>query len=153
SRFLSRFHDLKEFDDFTKNFISNPDTRIGLPLLLKEEIHGFGFALACDFLKENVNPKFVKPDTHIKDIFKGICISKSNASDFEVFTDVVKFSECICEVPYRVDKLFWLVGSGKFYLQRIGTKENGELKTLEVRTDKRHFIEAINKKYGEKLAC
>lgn len=142
SRFLSRFNDLAEFNKFTENFMTNRSTRVGLPLILKEEIHGFGFALACDFLKANVSPQFVKPDTHIIDIFKGIHISRANASNFEVFTDVVNFSEYISNIPYRVDKLFWLVGSGKFYLE-----------PLKVRTNKGDFIEMINRKYDDELDC
>ena len=92
SHFLSRFSNLEEFDNFVSQFYLNEYTRVALPLLLKEEIFGLGFALACDFLKENGYPKFVKPDVHIKAIFHGIGISKSD-SDYDVFKDVIRFSK------------------------------------------------------------
>ena len=118
SHFLSRFSNLEEFDNFVSQFYLNEYTRVALPLLLKEEIFGLGFALACDFLKENGYPKFVKPDVHIKAIFRGIDISKSDL-EYEVFKDVIRFSEDINELPYCVDKLFWLVGSGRFFLFEV----------------------------------
>jgi len=133
SKFLSRFSSITEFDEFVTQFYPNEYTRLALPLLLKEEIYGYGFALACDFLKENGYPKFVKPDVHIKDIFSGIGISNSK-HDYEVFKDVIRFSKVINEIPYVVDKLFWLVGSGYFYL----TYPNERIKT-----DKRKFIEQV----------
>ncbi len=85
-----------------------------LPLLLSEEIAGYGFALACDFLKENISPLFVKPDTHIKYIFKGLGLSNVDASDYQVFLDVVRFANSISQIPFAVDRLFWMIGSGKF---------------------------------------
>jgi hypothetical protein len=118
SSFLSRFSDMHQFNTFVEAFYLNDYTRIALPLLLDREIFGIGFALACDFLKENGYPKFAKPDVHIKAIFNGIGLSTSE-DDYEVFKDVIKFSEAIGELPYRVDRLFWLVGSGDFYLDKI----------------------------------
>jgi hypothetical protein len=133
SNFLARFSDLKNFTKFVESFYLNEYTRVALPLLLSREIDGMGFALACDFLKENGYPKFVKPDVHIKKIFNGIGLSNSN-DDYEVFKDVIRFSETINEIPYRVDKMFWLVGSGNFYDDEI---------RIPTRRDK--FIENINR--------
>jgi len=59
----------------------------------------------------------------------GVCTSKS---DFDVFKDVIRFSNEIEELPYRVDKLFWLVGSGNFYLDNI-----------KVRTNRDEFINSL----------
>jgi len=126
SKFVSRFSDIEEFNTFVKAFYLNEYTRVALPLLLEKEIFGMRFALACDFLKENGYPKFVKPDVHIKAIFNGLGISNSE-SDYEIFKDVIRFSETIGELPYKVDKLFWLIGSGDFYLvydKRISTNRD-----------------------------
>lgn len=139
SHFLSQFSNIEEFDDFVSRFYLNEYTRVALPLLLKEEIFGLGFPLACDFLKENVNPRFIKPDRHIKAIFHGLGISKSK-SDYDIFKDVIRFSENIHELPYCVDKLFWLVGSGNFYLDNV-----------KINTNRDEFIERIKHEYGEKL--
>ncbi len=134
AHFLSQFKNYKEFIAFTQAFTAIPETRIGLALLLKEEVFGFGFALACDFIKESVSPEYVKPDTHIKYIFKELGICRDSASDYEVFKDVVVFSEIAQEKPYTVDKLFWLIGSGKFYY--INRK---------VKTNRQNFVERLKK--------
>ena len=88
-----------------------------------------------DFLKENGYPEFVKPDVHIKAIFNGIGISDSN-NDIQVFHDVIGFSKKIDLLPYKVDKMFWLVGSGKYY--------DGD--EIQIQTDRDEFIESINKR-------
>ena len=139
SRFLSRFSNLDEFGNFVSQFYLNEYTRVALPLLLEKEVFGLGFALACDFLKENGYTKFVKPDVHIKAIFHGIGISKSN-SDYDVFKDVIRFSEDINELPYCVDKLFWLVGSGRFYLDEV-----------RINTNREEFIERIKHEFRDEL--
>ncbi len=139
SHFLSRFSSLDEFDNFVSQFYLNEYTRVALPLLLEKEVFGLGFALACDFLKENGYPKFVKPDVHIKAIFHGTGISKSD-SDYDVFKDVIRFSEDINELPYCVDKLFWLVGSGRFYLDDV-----------KIDTNRHEFIERIKHEFSDEL--
>lgn len=106
----------------------NEHSKLALPLLLKEELFGFGFALACDFLKENGYSEFVKPDTHINDIATAIGITKAT-TDFGVFRDVVAYCKRNNLVPYEFDKLIWLVGSGSFYLN-----------DLTVKTDKKTFV-------------
>jgi hypothetical protein len=123
ANFLSRYSDLRQFNTFVETFYLNEHTRVALPLLLEKEVFGMGFALACDFLKENGYPKFIKPDVHIKAIFSGIGLSKSDR-DYDVFKDVVRFSETIDELPYRVDKMFWLIGSGNFYLNKLRIRTN-----------------------------
>ena len=131
AKFISRFENIEKFNTFVEVFYYNEDTRITLPLLLKEEIFGYQFALSCDFLKENGYPEFVKPDVHIIDIFVGLGISNSK-NDFQVFRDVISFSKSIGKVPYEVDKLFWLIGSGNFYLDGI-----------QIKTSKKKFIEQM----------
>nr|QNO44219.1 hypothetical protein JAFNDAPN_00001 [Methanosarcinales archaeon ANME-2c ERB4]QNO46539.1 hypothetical protein HKKCGBCL_00016 [Methanosarcinales archaeon ANME-2c ERB4] len=139
SHFLSQFSELEEFDNFVSQFYLNEYTRVALPLLLEKEVFGLGFALACDFLKENGYPKFVKPDVHIKAIFHGIGISKSD-SDYDIFKDVIRFSEDIKELPYCVDKLFWLVGSGRFYLDEV-----------KINTNRDEFIGRIKHEFRDEL--
>lgn len=128
ARFLSRYSSIGEFSDFVAQFYLNEDTRLALPLLLKEEIHGMGFALACDFLKENGYPEFVKPDRHIVAIFTGLGLSRAS-TPYGVFKDAVRYAQAIGELPYVVDKAFWLVGSGNFHLNNIS-----------IRTDRAEFI-------------
>jgi hypothetical protein len=140
SNYLSRFGDYNDFENYVNQFVrsDNLDLRIALPLLLSEEIFGFRFALACDFIKENVSPEFVKPDIHIKDIFVGIGVCKANDSDFDVFRKVVQFSEIVNKKPYWIDKLFWLIGSKTFYPSKKYPIEE------KVKTSKQELIQLIN---------
>jgi hypothetical protein len=115
AQFLSAYRTISEFNNFIEGFYTNEYSRVALPLLLEKEIFGFGFALACDCLKENGYPFFVKPDTHINDIAIGLGITKAN-SDYQIFKDVEAYCQRVNKIPYEVDKLFWLVGSGNFYL-------------------------------------
>lgn len=121
AKFLSSYKALQEFDDFVSGFLTNEYSRLALPLLLEKEIFGFGFALACDCLKENGYPQFIKPDTHLNDISRGLGITEAT-SDYHVFKDVEAYCKRNSILPYEVDKLFWLVGSGRFYL--FGIKIN-----------------------------
>ncbi|WP_291808339.1 hypothetical protein [Limnobacter sp.] len=115
AKFLSDFPTAQSFHDFVQSFYKNHYSRLALPLLLKEELFGFGFALACDFLKESGYKEFVKPDTHLNDICRAAGITTAE-SDFGVFKDVVAYCTEHGLVPYEFDKLIWLVGSGNFYL-------------------------------------
>ena len=131
AEFLSSYETTQDFDTFVKGFLTNEQSKLALPLLLSEEIFGFGFALACDFLKENVSPQFIKPDTHINDIALGLGITASK-KDYRIFKDVESYCTRIGVLPYAVDKVFWLVGSGNFYLSGI-----------KVNSSKHDFIKAI----------
>lgn len=133
--FLTRFDDVSDFNEFVIKYTQN-GRHFELIDYISKKIHGFGFALSCDFLKELGHSDFVKPDTHINDIFHGLGLSKTK-DDREVFRAAIKYSNSINEVPYRVDKLFWLIGSGDFYLTQDLPK---------VKTDKFRFINATRAK-------
>jgi hypothetical protein len=134
AQYVRRFNTIEDFNNYVNQFITNtPDTRLALPLILKEEIFGYQFALACDFVKENISPEFVKPDVHIKAIFIGIGKSLNGSTDYQIFRDVVLFAQSIGKTPYIVDKLFWLIGSGDFYLNKI-----------RINTQRQLFIDRIN---------
>lgn len=128
ARFLQTFPTAQSFHNFVQAFYVNSYSRLALPLLLKEELFGFGFALACDFLKESGYNGFVKPDTHLKEICRAAGITSAD-TDFGVFKDVVTYCTENDLVPYEFDKLIWLVGSGNFYLEKV-----------KLPTDKRDFI-------------
>jgi hypothetical protein len=125
ANFLRTFKNAEAFHEFVESFYCNAHSRLALPLLLKEEIFGFGFALACDFLKESGYGGFVKPDTHLNDICRAAGLT-SSTSDFGVFKDVVAYCEKSGLIPYEFDKLIWLVGSGNFYLNKfsVNTKKS-----------------------------
>lgn len=120
AKFISDFSDVKDFVEFVKRFDYNVSTRMALPLLISKKISGVGFALACDTLKELGFTNYPKPDVHLMDVFSALGLSENEpVSTFEA---IVRMSERCRSVdaevsPYKVDKVFWLICSGRFYLE------------------------------------
>lgn len=112
--FLSRFDSAADFAEWVSFFDRDDRARPSLPMLLNKEIHGLGFALACDFLKELGYQDFCKPDVHLKRILVALKLADSS-DDYEVFKSIVRIARNNGKKPYEVDKLFWLIGSGRFY--------------------------------------
>ena len=115
ARFLSRFSSADDFYGWVDFFDQDERARPALPLLLAQEIEGFGFALACNFLMGLGYENFSKPDVHVKEIFASLGLCPQGAGDYEVFKAVARVAHNAGATPYNVDKLFWLVGSGHFY--------------------------------------
>lgn len=88
ARYLGNFNNIEEFDKYVRFFLSKNLVH-ELPMVLKREIYGYGFALSCDFLKELGYADYGKPDVHIKEIFKELKIVDSK-NDFDFFK---KFSK------------------------------------------------------------
>lgn len=135
AKFLSSFNSVSDFNEFVDAFYRNEHSRLALPLLLEKELFGYGFALACDFLKENGYSGFIKPDTHTKDLARGLGITDAK-TDYLVFKDVIAYCLKNDLIPYEFDKLLWLIGSGNFYLSGF-----------KVQTSKWEFMRSL-KKYG-----
>ena len=114
ARFLSQFTSAKDFYDWLDFFDKDERARPALPMLVAEEMDGFGFALACDFLKELGYENFSKPDVHIKEIFPALGLCSYGASSYEVFKAVDRVARNAGVTPYNVDKVFWLIGSKSF---------------------------------------
>ena len=134
ARFLAEFSSAAELVRWIRVFDTDHRKRAALPLLLGQEIEGFGFALACDFLKELGFVNFAEPDVHVKALVKGLALAPPKADDYAVFKAVVRIAVSCSTTPYNVDKLFWLVGSGNFYAHpALGHKGR-------IRTDREAFI-------------
>lgn len=119
SKFMSLFKNKNEFDNFIKTFALNKYTKAALPMLLSKKIKGFGFPLACDFIKELGYRDYPKPDRHLKTIFSELELSAD--TDYEVYEAIIEMAEAVGEDAYTVDKIFWLISSGDFYLAKIKT--------------------------------
>lgn len=98
-------------------FYKDDRARPALPLLLQNKVNGFGLALACDFLKELGYVKYAKPDVYLKKIFTSLELCSAKASDYDVLEAIIRVAQHAGVTPYKVDKVFWLIGSGDF-LQR-----------------------------------
>lgn len=118
STFMASFRDKDDFDSFIKTFTRNKYTKAALPMLLSKEIQGFGFALACDFLKELGYRDYPKPDVHLIRIFYNLGMSKTS-EPYEVYKSIVEMAEIVGEDAYTVDKILWLISSGRWYLDNI----------------------------------
>lgn len=126
SHYLKSFTDAKDFYKWAEPFTQNDKIKYALPLLISAEIFGIKLALACDFLKEIGFMQYGKPDTHLKEIFtnSGLIDGKENKTSKQDL-DILRVIENIAEAnpvtlgipttPFAVDKIFWLVGSGKYY--------------------------------------
>jgi hypothetical protein len=133
AEYLTRFDNFEDYKNYVEYFTKNDnltlsfDLKLSLALLMDKEIFGFGFALACDFIKESFSPEFVKPDVHLKDIFIELNFSNKGSSDFKIYRDIIDFSKKVNEKPYSVDKVFWLIGTGNFYKHNIKIKSKKKL--------------------------
>ena len=135
--FLAQFKSAEEFYDWANHLYKDKRSMAALPLILAEEIEGIGYTLACDFLKELGFVNYGKPDVQVMDIFIGLGLCEKNSNPYNVQKIIAQIAGEAGVSSYNVDKLFWLVGSGKFYRNpelgkngRIGSKKKQFLSQL-----------------------
>jgi hypothetical protein len=143
AEFIERFDSANDFLKWVDFFDQDARARASLPMLLDHEIEGFGFALACDFLKELGYVNFPKPDVHLRDIFTALELCPARVDDYQLFKAIIRMANNANVTPYATDKVFWLIGSGNFYEDReIGS--NGK-----IGSHKQDFIEFARQKIIE----
>jgi hypothetical protein len=113
--FFGQFRNGEDFYTWANYFYSDKRSMAALPLILAAEIDGIGYPLACDFLKELGFINYGKPDVHVIQIFNGIGLCTEKASPYQIQKVIAEIAEAAGVSAYNVDKLFWLIGSGKFY--------------------------------------
>ncbi|MDD5360778.1 MAG: hypothetical protein PHN88_01495 [Ignavibacteria bacterium] len=141
AHFLKYFETAEKFYEWSNIFTNDIRAKPALPLMISNEISGIGFPLACNFLKELGFVEYGKPDVHLKDIFKALQIINPNIKsvtkqDYSTFKAIDRIANSCNVTSYAVDKVFWLIGSGNFYLTG---KNIGSLKI--------NFINKMRKKY------
>jgi len=139
AHFLNEFEKAGDFYRWADFFANDSRAKPALPLMISIEITGIGFPLACDFLKELGYVQYGKPDVHLKEIFRELGIidpaEKSiNKQDYLTLKAIDRISKANGVTPYSVDKVFWLIGSGNFYI----TNKN-------IGRQKKNFIEMIKR--------
>lgn len=117
ARFTNQFESIEDFKEFVDKFSYNEITRVALPMIISNEISWFGFALACDFIKELWYTEYCKPDVHLKDVFEWLGLCERN--DYSTFKCIVKIAKEWWITPYKLDKIIWLICSGFFYFENI----------------------------------
>ncbi|MCA9966194.1 MAG: hypothetical protein KC423_18215 [Anaerolineales bacterium] len=115
AQFLAKFESAADFYQWADYFDTDSRSRLALPMLLEAEIEGFGFALACDFLKELGYLNFAKPDVHIRDILVGLHFCPPKVKDYAILQTMIRIADHAKVTPYALDKVLWLIGSGYFY--------------------------------------
>ncbi len=133
AEFMLCFQDDRDFIDTFDSFDKNDMTREALALLLSQKVYNMGFAIACNWLKELGYYKYAKPDTHTKDICQTLGLPSSN--DLECFESIIKTANEAGVEAYKVDKVWWLICSGKFYRYNITL--------LNPRQRKERFLEIL----------
>lgn len=138
AHFLSAFEKAENFYDWANFFANDSKAKPALPLMISIEISGIGFPLACDFLKELGFDEYGKPDVHLKDIFKALNIidpkEKSvTKQDYLTLKAIDRIAKANNLTSYAVDKVFWLIGSGNFYLtnKNIGRQKQEFIKKIK----------------------
>lgn len=58
---------------------------------------------------------FPKPDVHLRDIFAALELLEDGKDQYQLFKAIIRVAKHSNVTPYNVDKVFWLIGSGKFY--------------------------------------
>lgn len=124
AQFLCQFKNSKAFYEWANEYYQDETKIDELPQILAREIHGIGYALACDFLKEMGFANYGKPDVHIKDILRGVGLTKEKAKETEIQAVLREMAKVNGVSAYHVDKILWLIGSGEFYFHDFSTGQN-----------------------------
>lgn len=126
--FFGQFKNGEDFYDWANHFYADPRSMAALPMMLAAEIDGIGYPLACDFLKELGFVDYGKPDVHVIDILVGIGLCPEKSSPYQVQKVITQIAKASKVSAYNVDKVLWLIGSGKFYkhpdIGNIGRKKD-----------------------------
>jgi hypothetical protein len=112
--FIERFESPDDFTKFVELFSYNELSSVALPMVLAREIYGLGFALACNWLKDLGFNEYPKPDVHIIKIFHALGLCENN--DYSAYKAVVEMAKATGDTPFNVDRTFWLIASGRYFL-------------------------------------
>ena len=141
--FLTEFDSANAFYEWAEFFANDEKAKPALPMMISIEISGIGFPLACDFFKEIGFMNFGKPDVHLKEIFKALNLIDPNENspikqDYQTLKLIDKIARDNGITSFEVDKIFWLIGSGNFYLDDIKIGRN-----------RNEFIEKVKSTYPQ----
>lgn len=138
AHFLKSFETADKFYEWANFFANDSKAKPALPLMISIEITGIGFPLACDFLKELGFTGYGKPDVHLKGIFKALNIIDPNEmsaikQDYATLKAIDRIAKANGVTAYSVDKVFWLIGSGNFYLtgKNIGRQKQNFINEIQ----------------------
>ena len=124
-RYLKRFN--MDAGRFHEHILQACKTYRGTVSLLDEyrSIPEVGVALAPNFFSDLGYKEFCKPDVHVCAIINGL--EGTNYDEQQVFERMLCLAKESGVPPRQLDKVFYLAGSGNFYLagKSIGDKWDG----------------------------
>jgi len=137
AEWLTRFEDADEFYRWVERHDQNARMRFRLARTVADGVHGYGPALACDFVKELGFLNWSKPDVHLKKIFVGLDLAASE-DNWTVFRAISRLARNVGVSPYHADKVFWLISSGRFYHSgaEVGRRRDRFIRYAAKRLDK-----------------
>lgn len=111
--------DASGFFAFVDLNAQNADDCWALAQALSEKIYGMGTVLACNFLKEVGISIAIKPDVQLIEIFSKIRLIPSSTKSlaeapYRTFLAGQKIALANQVQPFLVDKMYWILGAGKW---------------------------------------
>ena len=148
--FFAKFDDGEAvYAEFDTQYAISPTALVrhlqGISGVEENPFFGLGDALLRDALKELGYTKYVKADTHIKEVAKKLGISTSD-DESVIAEDVALVAELGgVMTPYELDKYIFLIGSGNFY-QEPDVKLRDAYKRKANNPRKNYFVRMILEK-------
>lgn len=112
--YLSGFATAADFYAHLAGDYADPERRLALPKALQKNFVGLGEVLVADWLKELGYEEMGKPDVHIIDLFTAMRLAPSD-DPLTLQRAMRRIADANDTTVFAVDKVFWLIGSGKFY--------------------------------------
>ncbi len=107
--------------------VDNLKTRKDILKKLEQMVHSLGSELVYDFFKELCCENLIKPDVHIKYLYKEI-IKGEKKNSYDIAEDIIRMCKESNYTPYYIDKILWLCCTGNFHEDGITinamTREN-----------------------------
>lgn len=104
---------------------------------ISKRIHGLGFALTCDWLKECGCTWLAKPDTHVNDVVKALRNTRV-VTDEEVLDEVyswaneIKLSGIDLDITtYKLDRIIWLLCTENFFLDKKSSGKDALIRKIK----------------------
>ena len=119
-KFINGFANENDFDKHVQPYLSSVEDQIRLADQIASAIYNCGFTLACNALKDLGYIEYAKPDTHIISILHtfSLCDNKPKSA----FRIILEMARAVGDTPFNVDRIFWMIGSGDFYLHETKVK-------------------------------
>lgn len=145
SKYLVKDNGIQEINNLTKVNVLT-DKELKTITSISKKIHGIGFALTCDWLKEYGCTWLAKPDTHIIDIVA--CMNSAITKEKDIMKYMSNWANIIKQsgvdkkmTAYKLDKMIWLLCTENFYLDSIGGKRDmlKEINKCKLRLDKKRI--------------